>query len=174
MGRAPGGAKGTSDPSTLPTDPPGRIRHEFRTLGSSLDRFDARVKSALRKIPGSRVPPSRADARASRAASAPKPSLFDRLRNGAKGNASATREPETASRGSRKENTTTKRRARRLEECAESRRAGGPAQRRSTETSGATAEKGSLRGEGSARGREVARGRLGGERLHLPFVRAEG
>ena len=108
MGRAPGGAKGTSDPSTLPTDPLGRIRHEFRTLGSSLDRFDARVKSALRKIPGSRVPPSRADARASRAASAPKPSLFDRLRNGAKGNASATREPETASRGSRKENTTTK------------------------------------------------------------------
>ena len=108
MGRAPGGAKGTSDPSALPTDPLGRIRHEFRSLGSSLDRFDARVKSALRKIPGSRVPPSRADARASRAASAPKPSLFDRLRNGAKGNASATREPETASRGSRKENTTTK------------------------------------------------------------------
>ena len=61
-----------------------------------------------------------------------------------------------------------------FEECAESRRAGGPAQRRSTETSGATAEKGSLRGEGSARGREVARGRLGGARLHLPFVRAEG
>ena len=68
-----------------------------------------------------------------------------------------------------------KRRARRLsKQCAESRRAGGPAQRRSTETSGATAEKGSLRGEGSARGREVARGRLGGARLHLPFVRAEG
>lgn len=108
MGRAPGGAKGTSDPSALPTDPLGRIRHEFRTLGSSLDRFDARVKSALRKIPGSRMPPPGADARASRAASAPKPSLFDRLRNGAKGNASATREPETASRGSRKENTTTK------------------------------------------------------------------
>ena len=61
-----------------------------------------------------------------------------------------------------------------FEECAESRRAGGPAQRRSTETSGATAEKGSLRGEGSARGREDARGRLGGARLHLPFVRAEG
>jgi len=108
LGRAPGGAKGTSDPSALPTDPLGRIRHEFRTLGSSLDRFDARVKSALRKIPGSRMPPPGADARASRAASAPKPSLFDRLRNGAKGNASATREPETASRGSRKENTTTK------------------------------------------------------------------
>ena len=108
MGRAPGGAKGTSDPSALPTDPLGRIRHEFRSLGSSLDRFDARVKSALRKIPGSRMPPPRADARASRAASAPKPSLFDRLRNGAKGIASATREPETASRGSRKENTTTK------------------------------------------------------------------
>ena len=108
MGRAPGGAKGTSVPSALPTDPLGRIRHEFRSLGSSLDRFDARVKSALRKIPGSRMPPPRADARASRAASAPKPSLFDRLRNGAKGNASATREPETASRGSRKENTTTK------------------------------------------------------------------
>lgn len=108
MGRAPGGAKGTADPSALPTDPLGRIRHEFRTLGSSLDRFDARVKSALRKIPGSRMPPPRADARASRAASAPKPSLFDRLRNGAKGNASATREPEKASRGARKENTTTK------------------------------------------------------------------
>jgi len=108
LGRAPGGAKGTSDPSALPTDPLGRIRHEFRTLGSSLDRFDARVKSALRKIPGSRMPPPGADARASRAASAPKPSLFDRLRNGAKGNVSATREPETASRGSRKENTTTK------------------------------------------------------------------
>jgi len=109
LGRAPGGAKGTSDPSALPTDPLGRIRHEFRTLGSSLDRFDARVKSALRKIPGSRMPPPGADARASRAASAPKPSLFDRLRNGAKGNASDySREPETASRGSRKENATTK------------------------------------------------------------------
>ena len=109
MGRAPGGAKGTSDPSALPTDPLGRIRHEFRTLGSSLDRFDARVKSALRKIPGSRMPPPGADARASRAASAPKPSLFDRLRNGAKGNASKSpREPETASMDSRKENTTTK------------------------------------------------------------------
>lgn len=176
MGRAPGGAKGTSVPSALPTDPLGRIRHEFRSLGSSLDRFDARVKSALRKIPGSRMPPPRADARASRAASAPKPSLFDRLRNGAKGNASATREPETASRGSRKENTTTKKGARGgdFEACAESRtRAGGPARRRSTETRGATAEEGSLRGEGYARGREDARGRLGGARLHLPFVRAE-
>ena len=106
MGKAFGGAKDTSDPSAVPTDPFGRIRHEFRTLGSTLDRFDASVKSALRKIPGSRMPPPRAEARAAEAARAPKPGLFDRLRSGAKGKARATSEPEKDSRRAQKKEKT--------------------------------------------------------------------
>ena len=106
LGKAFGGAKDTSDPSAVPTDPFGRIRHEFRTLGSTLDRFDASVKSALRKIPGSRMPPPRAEARAAEAARAPKPGLFDRLRSGAKGKARATSEPEKDSRRAQKKEKT--------------------------------------------------------------------
>jgi hypothetical protein len=102
LGKAFGGAKDTSDPSAVPTDPFGRVRHEFRTLGSTLDRFDASVKSALRKIPGSRMPLPRAEARAAEAARAPKPGLFDRLRSGAKGKARATSEPEKDSRRAQK------------------------------------------------------------------------
>ena len=51
------------------------------------------------------MPPPRAEGRASKPAAAPRPSLFDRLRNGAKGKASATSEPEKDSRGARKEKT---------------------------------------------------------------------
>ena len=105
LGRAPGEAKASADPSALATDPFGRIRHELRNLGSSLDRFDARVKSALRKIPGSRMPPPRDEAKSSKAAPVTKPSLIDRLRNGAKGLASAASEPEKESRDARKEKT---------------------------------------------------------------------